>query len=105
MAKPQPASRYGAWHLGPPEIEAAPSAKLTAPPAVAARLRACVGDIAATVRVARAGYVPAAARLRMRIGPCVFTADIPAARLAELEDDAAVVSIQPAARLDPPETR
>ena len=41
----------------------------------------------------------------MRIGPCVFTADIPAARLAELEADAAVVSIQPAARLDPPETR
>jgi hypothetical protein len=106
MAKPQPANRCGAWRLEAPEIEAAaPTAKLAAAPAVAARLRGRAGDVTAAVRVARAGYVPPAARLRMRIGPCLFTADIPVARLAELEADAAVISIQPASRLDSAEGR
>lgn len=105
MAKAQRAERFGTWELDEPHGDATPSGKLATPPAVAARLQGCAGDIAATVKVTRAGYVPAAARLRMRIGPCLFTADIPAARLAEVEADAAVISIQPASRLSPPETR
>jgi hypothetical protein len=97
--KPQAAT----WQLDEPQAAASASGKLALTPALAARLRGCSGDIAATVKVAEAGYVPAAARLRMRIGPCLFTADIPAARLAELEADAAVISIQPASRLRSPE--
>ncbi len=106
MAKPQTVSRRaGTWQLDEPRAAAAPPAKLTLPPAAAARLRTLDGDVAATVRVSQAGYVPPAARLRMRIGPCLFTADIPAARLGELEADSAVVSIQPSSRLELPETR
>lgn len=99
MAEPQQARRCGTWQLD----EAAPPTKLAASPALAERLRRdCVGEFAATVRVGRADYVPEGARLRMRLGPCLFTADIPLERLAELEADADVVSIQPASRLGLP---
>lgn len=105
MAKPQTVSRCGAWRLDEVQVEPAPPTKLAASPAMAVRLRGYEGEITATVRVSREGYVPPAARLRMRIGPCLFTADIPARRLDELETDAAVVSVQPASRLELPETR
>ena len=105
MAKPQTLGRCGAWQLGAAEIEAVAPAKLAASPAQAARLGEHEGAFTATVAVSRPDYVPPAARLRMRIGPCLFTAEIPVARLNELEADEAVVSIQPASRLELPETR
>jgi hypothetical protein len=82
--------------LGAMEVGAAPSSKVSAPPAFMARARGLAGSVSATVRVGVAGYVPPGVTLRARIDPLLFTADVPVARLPDLEADAAVVSVQPA---------
>lgn len=93
--------RSGRHRLGEVELQERPRSKLVGSAGCLIRLEKGSGDFAATVRVSEAGYVPPATTLRTRIGPCLFTASIPAARLAELEADPAVVSIQPAERLEP----
>jgi hypothetical protein len=91
----------GGRRLGPFEREAVAGAKISGPPSLLARLRGLQGNISATVRVNVAGYVPRGLTLRARIDPTLFTADVPVARLPELEADSAVVAVQPALPLPP----
>jgi hypothetical protein len=55
--------------------------------------------LVATVKVARAEYVPAGIEIRTRISPSIFTANIPREILHRLEQDPDVVSIEPAYKL------
>lgn len=48
----------------------------------------------ATVKVAKEGYIPAGIEIRALISPFIFTAKIPRERLAQLEHDPAVVSME-----------
>lgn len=63
--------------------------------------RGQTGTLAVIVKVQTPGHVPAAALLRSRIDDTLFTADIDATRLAELEADPDVLAISPATRILP----
>ena len=49
----------------------------------------------ATVRVSEEGYVPSGVEVRTWISPLIFTANIPGEILEQLEQDPAVVAIEP----------
>jgi hypothetical protein len=51
--------------------------------------------LVATVKVSQEGYVPAGVEVRTKISPFIFTANIPYELLAQLEQDPAVVVIEP----------
>lgn len=51
--------------------------------------------LVATVKVSQEGYVPFGVEIRTKISPFIFTANIPYDILAELEQDPAVVAIEP----------
>ncbi len=51
--------------------------------------------LVATIKVAQQGYVPSGVKIRARISPLIFTANIPRQVLAQLEQDPAVVAIEP----------
>lgn len=53
----------------------------------------------ATVKVSQAGYVPSGVQVRTWISPSIFTANIPAEILDQLQNDPAVVAIEPAYKL------
>src|SRR5262249_55306551 len=74
----------------------APRGKIEGP-----RPREPRGDtpLLAIVKVRRDGYVPPGVTVRARLGPTLFTAELPAATLAPLEADPLVESIAPAQRL------
>jgi len=56
---------------------------------------------AAIVKVRQPGYVPKGIVVRAQLGPTLFTADLTAGSLAQLEADPQVDSIAPAERLAP----
>jgi hypothetical protein len=49
----------------------------------------------ATVKVSQEGYVPSGVEVRTKISPFIFTANIPYEVLERLEQDPAVVAIEP----------
>jgi hypothetical protein len=49
----------------------------------------------ATVKVSQEGYVPSGVEVRTKISPFIFTANIPYEVLEQLEQDPAVVAIEP----------
>ena len=52
--------------------------------------------LVATIKVSQQGYVPSSGvEVRARISPLIFTANIPHKVLAQLEQDPAVVAIEP----------
>lgn len=51
--------------------------------------------LVATVRVSQEGYVPYGVEVRARISPSIFTANISPKVLEKLEEDPAVVAIEP----------
>jgi hypothetical protein len=51
------------------------------------------GTVQVIVKVREAGYVPPAVTLRARIDDCLFTADVPAENLHQLETNPRVVSV------------
>jgi hypothetical protein len=51
--------------------------------------------LVATVKVSQEGYVPSGIEVRTRIAPSIFTANIPLEILEKLENDPAVVAIEP----------
>jgi predicted DNA-binding transcriptional regulator len=51
--------------------------------------------LVATVKVSQEGYVPPGIEVRTWIGPLIFTANIPREVLEQLEQDPAVVTIEP----------
>ena len=53
------------------------------------------GSFITTVRVSQKGYVPSGVEVRTWISPSIFTANIPFEALGELEQDPAVVAIEP----------
>lgn len=53
----------------------------------------------ATVKVSQEGYVPSGVEVRTRISPLIFTANIPYEVLVQLEQDPAVVVIEPVYKL------
>ena len=55
--------------------------------------------LVATVKVAKEGYIPSGIEVRTWISPSIFTANIPREILERLDDDPAVVSIEPAYKL------
>lgn len=55
--------------------------------------------LVATVKVSQAGYVPSGVEVRTRISPFIFTANIPREVLEQLEQDPAVVAIEPVYKL------
>jgi hypothetical protein len=57
--------------------------------------------IVATVKVSLEGYVPSGLEVRTRISPSIFTANIPPEIWERLEQDPAVMSIEPAYNLRP----
>jgi len=57
--------------------------------------------LVATVKVAKEGYIPTGIEVRTWISPSIFTANIPREMLERLDDDPAVVSIEPAYKLRP----
>ena len=60
------------------------------------------GDrVTAIIQVAEAGYVPAGVKVRARLGPQMFTAEVAAGDLEHLQNDAQVVSIGTAKRIHP----
>lgn len=63
--------------------------------------RGQTGTLAVIVKVQTPGHVPQAAQLRARIDDTLFTADVEAARLAEVEADPDVLAISPATRILP----
>ncbi len=52
-------------------------------------------SLMATVRVSEEGYVPSGVEVRTWISPLIFTANIPGEILEQLEQDPAVVAIEP----------
>ena len=55
--------------------------------------------LVATIKVSQKGYVPSGVEVRARISPLIFTANIPYEVLAQLEQDPAVVAIEPVSNL------
>jgi hypothetical protein len=55
--------------------------------------------LVATVKVAKEGYIPHGIEVRTWISPSIFTANIPREILERLDDDSAVISIEPAYKL------
>ncbi len=55
--------------------------------------------VVATIKVSQKGYVPSGVEVRARISPLIFTANIPHEVLAQLEQDPAVVVIEPVSNL------
>lgn len=55
--------------------------------------------LVATVKVAKEGYVPSGVEIRTWISPSIFTANIPYEILEGLEDDPAVVAVEPVYKL------
>lgn len=55
--------------------------------------------LVATVKVVKEGYIPPGIEVRTWISPSIFTANIPREILERLDDDPAVVSIEPAYKL------
>lgn len=53
----------------------------------------------ATVKVSQAGYVPSGVQVRTWISPSIFTANIPREILDQLQNDPAVVAIEPTYKL------
>jgi hypothetical protein len=53
----------------------------------------------ATVKVSQEGYVPSGVEVRSKISPFIFTANIPYEVLERLEQDPAVVAIEPVSNL------
>jgi hypothetical protein len=51
--------------------------------------------LVATVKVSQEGYVPSGVEVRTWISPSIFSANIPPEVLAQLEEDPAVVAIEP----------
>ncbi len=51
--------------------------------------------LVATVKVSKEGYMPSGVEVRAWIGPSIFTANIPSEVLEQLEQDPAVVAIEP----------
>jgi hypothetical protein len=51
--------------------------------------------LVATVKVSKEGYVPTGVEVRTWIAPSIFTANIPRDVLEQLEQDPAVVAIEP----------
>lgn len=57
--------------------------------------------LVATVKVAKEGYVPPGIEVRTWINQSIFTGNIPREILERLDEDPAVVSIEPAYKLRP----
>lgn len=55
--------------------------------------------LVATIKVSQKGYVPSGVEIRARISPLIFTANIPYEILERLEQDPAVVAIEPVSNL------
>ncbi|MBA3314954.1 MAG: hypothetical protein H0T47_16910 [Planctomycetaceae bacterium] len=55
--------------------------------------RTPTGTVQVIVKVRNAGYVPPAVTIRARIDEHIFTADVPAGELPQLESNPQVVSI------------
>lgn len=55
--------------------------------------------LVATIKVSQEEYVPSGVEIRTRISPLIFTANIPHEVLAQLEQDPAVVAIEPVSNL------
>ena len=56
-------------------------------------------SLVATVKVAKEGYIPPGIEVHTWISSSIFTANIPREILERLDDDPAVVSIEPAYKL------
>ncbi|MBE9167137.1 hypothetical protein IQ238_06175 [Pleurocapsales cyanobacterium LEGE 06147] len=59
-------------------------------------------SLVATVKVSQEGYVPSGVEVRTWISPLIFTANIPCEVLEQLEEDPAVVAIEPVYNLRSP---
>jgi hypothetical protein len=55
--------------------------------------------LVATVKVSKEGYVPSGVEVRTWIAPSIFTANIPLDVLERLENDPAVMAIEPVSNL------
>jgi hypothetical protein len=56
-------------------------------------------SLVATIKVSQEEYVPSGVEVRARISPLIFTAVIPYEVLEQLQEDPAIVVIEPAYRL------